>query len=127
MAAMGIYGVTADDILTDTTNRAKLDAANIRYNADVASWSANKEASEKAWALRNQAKLYRFSGKNAKTAANINMANTLLGTASSIVSIGALSGFGAGKGSSSVITGGQGGQTIQTQQFGTTWSPYKLT
>jgi hypothetical protein len=128
MAAMGIYGVTADDILTDTTNRAKLDAANIRYNADVASWAANKEGSEKAWALRNQAKLYRYSGKNAMTAAKLNMTSTLLGTASSIASIGALSGFGGGK----LAIPGQGGYGLDTppgvRDMGTwsKWSPSKL-
>lgn len=85
MAAAGIYGVTADDIISDTINKAKLDAANIRYNADVQSWSANKEAVEKGWALRNQATLFRAAGKQARQTAAINMTSTLLGTASSVL------------------------------------------
>lgn len=85
MAAAGIYGVTADDIISDTINKAKLDAANIRYNADVQSWAANKEAAEKGWALRNQANLFRAAGKQARQAAAINMTSTLLGTASSVL------------------------------------------
>jgi hypothetical protein len=52
------------------------------------------------------------------------MTSTLLGTASSIALMGA-GGLGGGS-KGSTITGGKGGQTIQTQQFGTTWSPYKL-
>lgn len=84
MAAMGIYGVTTEDILMDTANRAKLDEANIRYNADILSWAAKKEAVERGWALKSQATLYRFAGKQARTTAGINMTSTLLGTAGSI-------------------------------------------
>lgn len=91
MAAMGIYGVTADEILSDTTNKAKLDMANIRYNADITSWAAKKEATEKGWALNNQAGLFRMSGTQAKTSSYINMGSTLLGTAASVAGIGALS------------------------------------
>jgi hypothetical protein len=130
MAAMGIYGVTADDILTDTTNKAKLDEANIRYNADVTSWSVNKEAAERGWALRNQSKLFRFAGKQAMTAAKINMTSTLLGTASSIALMGGSLGGVGGKGST--VTGGKGGVNTGMQPVGPggsmapTWSPYKL-
>jgi hypothetical protein len=85
MAAMGISGVTAEDIITDTFNKAKLDAANLRYNADIESWSTNKEASEQASALRSQSASFRFAGKEAKRAAGINMTSTLLGTAGSIL------------------------------------------
>ncbi len=122
MAAMGIYGVTADDILTDTTNKAKLDEANIRYNADVTSWSAMKEGSERAWALRNQSKLFRFAGKQAKQAATINMTSTLLGTAAAIT---------GGLGRMPTKPTGQlvntGPQNVAGHSFTTAWSPYKLT
>lgn len=124
MAASGILGVTAEDILQDTINRAKLDEANIRYNADITSWAAKKEAIEQGWALRNQSTLFRFAGKQAKRAAMINMTTTLLGTASSILmGGGALSKGGGGGGAT---TGGRGGQIIETQQYGKTWSPYRL-
>jgi len=85
MAAMGISGVTAEDIITDTFNKAKLDAANLRYNADIESWSTNKGASEQAGALRSQATSFRFAGKEAKRAAALDMTGTLLGTAGSIL------------------------------------------
>lgn len=124
MAAMGLTGVTAEDVLLDTTNRANLDYANIRYGADIQSWAAKKEAAERGWALRNQATLFRFAGKSARQAAAINMTSTLLGTASSI----ALMGYDLSKlkQPSTTIVGGKGGQIIETKQFGTTWSPYKL-
>ena len=131
MAAMGLYGITADDILGDTVNKAKLDAANIRYNADIQSWALKKEANERGWALNNQANAFRMAGKQAKTASYLNMTATLLGTASSIFSgLGKLNDL-TGKGS--VITGGQGGSIVQTgpqsvggHSFTTAWSPYKL-
>ncbi|MBN2453748.1 MAG: hypothetical protein JXB40_05775 [Candidatus Omnitrophica bacterium] len=131
MAAMGLTGVTAEDVLVDTTNRAKLDADNIRYNADIQSWMANKEGAERAWSLRNQGTLFGFAGKQAKRAAMINMTSTLLGTASSIIG-----GLGDLKipAKSSVITGGEGGintgyqyQTVfGKRQIIPTWSPGKL-
>lgn len=123
MAAMGIYGVTAEDILADTANRAKLDEANIRYNADIASWAARKEAAERGWALRNQATLFRFAGKQARQAAAINVTSTLLGTAASITA-----GLGLGK-----LSAKPTGQIVQTgpqevagHKFTTAWSPFKL-
>lgn len=85
MAAMGLSGVTEEDIMKDTANKAWLDEQNIRYNADISSWAIKKEAAERDIALRNQSTLYRFAGKQARQAAAINMASTLLGTASSIV------------------------------------------
>jgi len=94
MAAMGIYGVTADDIMADTTNKAKLDEANIRYNADVNSWSVKEQAKQKGWALTNQGSLYRMSGASARQSSYLNMGTTLLGTASSIALMG---GMGVGK------------------------------
>ncbi|MDD5476876.1 MAG: hypothetical protein PHG87_01490 [Candidatus Omnitrophica bacterium] len=89
MGALGIYGVTADDILGDTTNKAKLDAANIRYNADIQSWAVKKEAAEKGWALNSQGNLFRAAGQQAKTASYLNIGTTLLGTAASITGIDA--------------------------------------
>jgi hypothetical protein len=85
MAAMGLTGVSAEDILTDTANRAKIDEFNIRYGADIQSWAAKKGAAEEDIALRSQASLFRFAGKQARKAAAINMTSTLLGNASSLL------------------------------------------
>lgn len=120
MAAMGIAGsVTGEEILLDTTNRARMDEYSIRYNADIQSWAAKKEAVEKGWALRNQATLYRFAGKQARTAAAINMTSTLLGTASSIVGMKFPT-----KPTGQIVQTGP--QSVAGHQFTTAWSPYKL-
>ncbi|MFA5350257.1 MAG: hypothetical protein WC357_02865 [Candidatus Omnitrophota bacterium] len=129
MASAGIYGVTADDIISDTINKAKLDAANIRYNADVQSWAANKEAAEKGWALRNQATLFRAAGKQARQAAAINMTGTILGTASSIFGgLGKLKApTSTGGGTSKIYTGSDfGGFDISPQLKGFNWKPSGL-
>jgi hypothetical protein len=135
MAAMGIYGVTAEDILTDTTNKAKLDEANIRYNADINSWeakrnadleawSARKGAADKGWALGNQASAYRLAGKQARSAAKINMVSSILGTAASIT--GGLSRL-----KPTMPTTGVNMSNIKYPEgirasTGGYWSPYKL-
>jgi len=121
MAAIGLTGVTADEILADTTNKAKLDEFNIRYNADIQSWAAKKVAAEKGQALRNQATLYRFAGKNAKQAAALNMTGTLLGTATSLLNMTSL----FPSKDSNVTVGGKGGST-SIYQGRTVWSPSKI-
>ncbi len=127
MAAMGLYGVTAEDILEDTTNKANLDAANIRYNADIQSWALKKEANERGWALGNQASLFRTAGKQAKTASYINMTSTLLGTASSIAMAGAKFPTKSPGGTSKIYTGNDfGGFTPSSELKGFNWSPGKI-
>lgn len=126
MAAIGLTGVSAEDVLMDTVNRAKLDEFNIRYNADISSWAYKKEAAEKGWALRNQATLFRFAGKEARTAAALNMTSTILGTASSIIGMKGL----FAKGTPAVA--GEKGYGLNTPQGVTNmgtwskWTPQKL-
>jgi len=119
MAAMGIYGVTAEDIAGDTFAKGKLDEANVRYNANIESWNINTEANEQANVLRSQAGLYKFAGKEAKRAAGINMTSTLLGTAGSMFAMGG-----------TLASGGKlvntGKQSVGGHSFTTAWSPYKL-
>lgn len=126
MATLGIYGVTADDIIGDTTNKAKLDEANIRYNADVGSWAIKKEAADKGWVLNSQSNLFRMAGKQAKTASYINMTTTLLGTAASIT--GGLRGLKLKPtGTSKIYTGNDfGGFTPSDKLKGFNWSPSKI-
>jgi len=127
MAVMGIGGsVTEEDILKDTTNKAWLDEQNIRYNADVTSWSIKKETAERDIALRNQSVLFRLAGKQARQAAAINMTSTILGTASSIIGMKGL----FSKGTPAIP--GQGGYSLDTPpgvtNMGTwsKWTPQKL-
>jgi hypothetical protein len=134
MAAMGISGVTADDILKDSANKAKLDEINLRYNADIESWSAMKEGREESWSLRNDAEMQLQARRNLLKAAKMNMmATTFLGASSSLNA----SSFNVPvrqPTQSTTITGGRGGtntgrqtQTVMgRQQSFPTWSPYKL-
>lgn len=85
MAGNGIVGgATAEDVIKDSFDKAKLDELTVRYNADLKNWE-NKNASEfQAWDLKNQAAGYRRAGQNAVTAGGINSAATLLGGAASV-------------------------------------------
>jgi hypothetical protein len=87
MAAMGIQGVTAEDIANDTFNKQRLDELAIRYNADVKSWETNTQAANQNWAAQTQANQYRYAAKNAKHAGKIAAFTTLLGTATSTASM----------------------------------------
>ena len=147
MAAMGIYGVTADDILKDTRNKNKLDEINLRYNADIQSWSARREGKQESWALRQQGEYNLAARRNVLLNAKLNMvATTFMKAPSNTSFLG-----GAGQqyqkkqptprttsmynNPQGTITGGQAGGTntgVQTQTIGgktqtfQTWSPYKL-
>ncbi len=102
IGALGIGGVTAADIATDTFDKAKMDELAIRYNANARSWQIGQQAKRdiwtigeeskyKAWSLESEASQYSAAAKNARKAANINSATTLLSTASQIAGIGAMS------------------------------------
>lgn len=87
MAANGVIGgVTAEDVAADTIDKAKLDEAAIRYNADVKSWEVRNNAKMNAWDLRNQAAQQRVAGANAKRAGEIGAVSTLLGGAGAVAS-----------------------------------------
>lgn len=84
----GAGSVTAQDIATDTATKSDLDQLAIRFNADAESAFAIEESNNKAWALREQAKLYRTSGKNARRASRVNAVSSLLGSASTVADSG---------------------------------------
>lgn len=73
MAANGISGVTADDILSDTAYKTALDAETIAYNAK-----------QKAWESTEEGRMDRISGKNAAAKGWGNALNTLIGTAGQV-------------------------------------------
>lgn len=87
MAAMGVEGVTAEDIANDSYNKERMDELAIRYNADVKSWENNMNAANENWRLNEQAKQYRYAAKNAKRAGKIGAFTTLLGTAASTAGV----------------------------------------
>lgn len=84
-AANGVGGgsVTSLDIAGDSFDRTKADELAIKFNADSASWSATTEAKNKAWQLREEARLFREAGKNARRAGKMNAVSSLLNSASS--------------------------------------------
>ena len=95
MAAMGITGVTADDITTSNLSKQQLDELALRFNADSRSWEATTQAGYNAdaqkysgWQSDIQADQYRYAGKAAKHAGKTQAFTTLLSTASSIASMG---------------------------------------
>jgi len=73
MAANGVSGVTAEDVITDTLSEADIDASAIRYNADMKTYNARVEAAG-----------YRTKGAQAKASGDVTAYNTLLGTATSV-------------------------------------------
>lgn len=102
IGALGIGGVTAADIAVSTFDKARLDQLAIRYNANVRSWMISRgakrdiwtlgeETKMKTWALRAEAGQYRLAGRQARRAAKIRVATTILSTAASMASVGAMS------------------------------------
>lgn len=99
MGALGIGGVTAQDIALDTFDKAKLDQMAIRYNANVKGfmiseeakrniWTLGEETKSKVWSLEEEAKQYGAAAKNARRAANIKATGTILGTAAQVATMG---------------------------------------
>jgi hypothetical protein len=84
LASQGITGVTADDIAASTIDKERLDELNLRYNADVASWETNTDATYRKYAADVEAQNYQYAGKMARSASKRNAFNTLLGTAASV-------------------------------------------
>lgn len=84
MAGMGVQGVTAEDILSDTAKTQRLDELAIRYNADVNSYETLENAKNQNWALRTEANQLSAASKNAKKAGTLNAFSTLLGTAANV-------------------------------------------
>ena len=95
MGKLGIGGATAEDIVSSTFDKAKLDQLAIQYNADVKGWAVNEEAKNRVWGLKEQSKRdiwalkaeeeqYGYAAKYAKKASRLKAAGTLLGTAASM-------------------------------------------
>ena len=109
MAASGVTGVTSEDIVSSTFSKEKLDESLLRYNADLKSWETNTSAAYKKWAANVQADQYGYQGKAAKYAGKVGATTTLLATAASVATIGALSGAG---GTSTGTTRGTSGNLL---------------
>jgi len=86
-ANMGGGSVTAQDLVSDTYSKSKLDEMTIKYNADLKAWRALNEASLKKWALEEQAKGYEYAGKNARYAGKIGAFSSLIGGATQVANM----------------------------------------
>jgi hypothetical protein len=83
-AGIGAGSGTAEDIVGDTFDKAKMDEMAIRYNADARTQEAVYNSKAQAWGLKEQARQYRIGGANARQAGDTNASATLLGTAGSV-------------------------------------------
>lgn len=93
LAAAGVSGGSAENILSESITNQQEDKNILRYNADLNSWKTITDADYRSWALRNQADLYGFSAKEAKRAGKRKAFSTLLSTAGTTAFMGA-GGFG---------------------------------
>lgn len=87
LAANKIGGgsVTAADLILDTFDKSRLDEIAVRFNADTRSYEAKENAKYTAWDLRNQEKLNRMAGSNARMAGNAAANATKINTVSSVL------------------------------------------
>ncbi len=132
LAAMGISGVTAEDIMSDTLQVQDMDTATLHYNADLASWEAKTTGDYNEWALKNEAAMARASKINTRKATRTAITGTLIDGAVSIagsVASGGTSKMGAPKATGSYqagLTGKfQGVKTLQTGSSRSSFPTYK--
>lgn len=92
MAAMGISGVSAEDIIADTTMVQEQDKSTLKWNADMQSWEAITTGTYQSWAYNNQAAVADASKYNTRKATNMKMTSTFLNTAASMMAVGNLGG-----------------------------------
>lgn len=104
LAAQGITGVTAEDIVTGNLTNERMDEILLRRNADVKSWEARTQGNYANWQAQNEATQLRFVGKQEKRAGKMKMYSTLLSTAGSTASTLAGSGIFKGKTPASTTT-----------------------
>jgi hypothetical protein len=89
MAANGVSGATAEDVIRDSLSRQQKDELAIQYSADLKDWANTREAKLKAWDLRTQAVMGRKSAYNAEVAGNYAVATSLLSGATQTFKAGA--------------------------------------
>lgn len=85
MAAMGISGVTAEDIIADTTKIENEDKSTLRYNADTASWEAIATGNYAAWQSEVDSTLNFAAARNTRKATSWGLASGITSMASDAV------------------------------------------
>lgn len=88
MAANGVTGgsQTAEAVQRDTANKAALDRAAIRTNANLQTRSIAMGATNQVDALKQQSQLYTMAGDNAGVAGRMNATTSLLSGATQVAS-----------------------------------------
>ena len=89
MAAMGISGVSAEDVIADTTMIQEQDKSTLKWNADQASWEAITTGTYQAWASNNAAAVADASKYNTKKATAMKMTSTFMNSAASVFTMAA--------------------------------------
>ncbi len=121
LAAMGIEGVTTEDIIADTTLIQNMDKATLRWNADTAAWEAKTQGDYSAWQFQGQAAMARAAASNTHRQTNLGLVKNILGTASSTVGaftgVMSMGGGAAGAGASATPSSGGAG-TMMTSGAG---------
>lgn len=89
---------SAQDIAIDTMRKGKENEINLKYNADTKAWAFDTEGMYAKWQGDTQAGQYRTAGKQALSAAKRQATMTMLSTAASVATFGAMGGFTLGAG-----------------------------
>lgn len=84
LAAMGISGVSASDIIADTLTVQNMDKATLQWNTDQGAWEAKTQGTYQAWQSNNNAAMSDAAKYNTRKATNMNMTSTFLTTAASV-------------------------------------------
>lgn len=106
LAASGVQGQTTNDIQNSNFTKQQLDEALLHYNADLKSYNVRESGRLNKYEADTQSNDYLYQGRVAKQNAKTNAISTLLGTASSVASFGATSGFGGGTRTTFTSSGG---------------------
>lgn len=78
MAASGIQGATAEDIILDSNDRMRMDELAIQYNTEMNIYNAKRGAQIQGNMLNQQANQYRFQGSMARIGGDMQSFGTLL-------------------------------------------------
>lgn len=87
LAAGGVQGVTASDVVGNNLSKQDLDIQALRYNSQIKSYQVKEEAAYTNWEKRLMADQYDYSAKVAKKTGKTQAISTLLGTASSTANL----------------------------------------
>ncbi len=98
LGAMGISGVTEEDVIADRTKIDNEDKATLRWNADVATWEAETTVDYQSWQFRSQAELANASARSTRRSTRMNLTAGILDIGSQVVGgVGMAAGLKTGK------------------------------